>query len=122
MDEEAKKLEAAGDGLRLACARLYFRDRHGDVPYSLYTRLITLMVNNRTLAEIALAEGIYEGRDGAAISTLPRKPGEYPDEKERLMKIIRSAIRGVMKMEKQSVTARSIEIAAKQIVAHLRNG
>jgi dsRNA-specific ribonuclease len=58
MDEERKKLEAIGDGLLLATARLYLKEHHGDVPYKLHMRLISLMVNNKTLAAIAEGEGI----------------------------------------------------------------
>jgi len=62
MNEERKKLEAIGDGLLLAVARLYLRDQP-NVPYKIHMRLISRMVNNRTLAEIAEGEGI-RGREG----------------------------------------------------------
>jgi dsRNA-specific ribonuclease len=62
MDEERKKLEAIGDGLLLAVARLYLRDQPS-VPYKIHMRLISRMVNNRTLAEIAEGEGLW-GSDG----------------------------------------------------------
>jgi dsRNA-specific ribonuclease len=58
MNEERKKLEAIGDGLLLACARLYLRDQHKTVSYALHTRLINRMVRNTTLAEIAEGESI----------------------------------------------------------------
>lgn len=58
MDEQRKKLEAIGDGLLLACARLYLRDHHPSVSYRLYARLVSRMIRNTTLAEIAKGEGI----------------------------------------------------------------
>ncbi|HEX8843089.1 MAG TPA: hypothetical protein VF791_00385 [Pyrinomonadaceae bacterium] len=58
MDEERKKLEACGDGLLLACARLYLREKHKDVPYKVHMRLISRMISNQTLAGIAKSEGI----------------------------------------------------------------
>jgi dsRNA-specific ribonuclease len=67
MNEERKKLEAIGDGLLLACARLYLREQHARVSYALHMRLISRMVNNRTLAEIAEGEGI-RGREGEKLS------------------------------------------------------
>jgi hypothetical protein len=66
MDEERKKLEACGDGLLLAVARLYLRDQP-NVPYKIHMRLISRMVNNRTLAEIAEGEGT-RGREGEKLS------------------------------------------------------
>jgi hypothetical protein len=45
-----------------------------------------------------------------------------PDEKERLMKVVRDALKSAMKMKNQKVTERSIEIATKQFVSHLKNG
>lgn len=44
-----------------------------------------------------------------------------PDEVERLMKVVRGALKNAMKLEHQKVTERSIEIASKQIVSHLKN-
>jgi dsRNA-specific ribonuclease len=67
MDEERKKLEAVGDGLLLACARLYLRDRHKDVPYKIHLRLISVLVKNTTLAEIAQGERI-RGHEGEKLS------------------------------------------------------
>jgi dsRNA-specific ribonuclease len=153
MNEEDKKLEACGDGLLLACARLYLRDRHRGIPYALYTRLITQMVCNRTLARISQAEGVHRGQDGAADALEREIARRYyregfrdmkhwlwalfdrhldvaeaarqmldPDERERLQKIVRGAIRATMKQERQSVTERSIERAARQIVSHLKTG
>jgi hypothetical protein len=153
MNEEEKKLEACGDGLLLACARLYLRDRHSGIPYVLYTRLITQMLNNRTLARISQAEGVHRGQDGAADALERAIAMRYyregfrdmkhwlwslfdrhldiaeaacqmldPDEKERLARIVRGAIRATMKTEGQKVTERSIEIAARQIVSHLKTG
>lgn len=61
--EERKKLEATGDGLLLAIARLYLRDRHPSVPYSLYQPLTVRLVRNNFLAETAQAEGI-RGMEG----------------------------------------------------------
>lgn len=58
MSEERKKLEAIRDGLLLAIARLYLRERHADVSYTLHMRLISRMVRNSTLTEIAIGEGI----------------------------------------------------------------
>jgi hypothetical protein len=49
MDEERKKLEACGDRLLLAVARLYLRDQP-NVPYKIHIQIISRMVNNRTLA------------------------------------------------------------------------
>jgi dsRNA-specific ribonuclease len=66
MDEERKKLEACGDGLLLAVARLYLRDQP-NIPYKIHMRLISHMVNNQTLAEIAEGEGI-RGREGEKLS------------------------------------------------------
>jgi dsRNA-specific ribonuclease len=67
MNEERKKLEAVGDGLLLACARLYLRDRHASVPYLLHMRIISRMVKNSTLNVIAEAEGI-RGLKGERLS------------------------------------------------------
>jgi dsRNA-specific ribonuclease len=61
MSDESKKLEACGDGILLACARLYLKERHAGLPYALWTRLVALLVNNRTLARIAAAEGYRSG-------------------------------------------------------------
>lgn len=58
MDEKRKQLEAIGDGLLLAVARLYLKERHPSVPYSIYQRLVSLMVRNSTLEQIAQGEGI----------------------------------------------------------------
>jgi hypothetical protein len=52
-ERRQKKLEVIGDGLLLACARLYLRDQHNGVPYTLHMKLISRMVNNRTLSEMA---------------------------------------------------------------------
>jgi dsRNA-specific ribonuclease len=67
MDEERKKLEAIGDGLLLAIARLYLREQHADVEYKIHMRLISLLVRNSTLAQIAEGEGI-KGREGEKLS------------------------------------------------------
>lgn len=67
MDEDRKKLEAIGDGLLLACARLYLREQHTPVPYSLHMRLVARMVRNSTLTEIAEGESI-RGREGEKLS------------------------------------------------------
>jgi hypothetical protein len=67
MDEERKKLEACGDGLLLACARLYLREQHAGVEYKIHMRLISLLVRNSTLAQIAEGEGI-KGREGEKVS------------------------------------------------------
>jgi dsRNA-specific ribonuclease len=66
MDEERKKLEACGDGLLLAVARLYLKD-HPSIPYKIHMRLISRMVNNQTLCEIATAE-VIRGREGEKLS------------------------------------------------------
>jgi hypothetical protein len=66
MDEERKKLEAIGDGLLLAVARLYLRDQP-NVPYKIHMRLISRMVKNTTLSETAQGEGI-RGREGEKLS------------------------------------------------------
>ena len=58
MDEKRKQLEAIGDGLLLAVARLYRKERHPAVPYAIYTRLVSLMVRNSTLEQIAEGESI----------------------------------------------------------------
>jgi len=58
MNEEGKKLEAVGDGLLLACARLYLKEQHSSISYSLYTKIITRMVSNKNLAVIARGEGL----------------------------------------------------------------
>lgn len=63
MNEERKKLEAIGDGLLLACARLYLRDKHEKVSYQLHMRLISRIVKNTTLTEIAQGEGIRGLKD-----------------------------------------------------------
>lgn len=63
MDEERKKLEAIGDGLLLAVSRLYLREQHGSVPYKIHTRVISRMVKNTTLTEIAQGEGIRGLKD-----------------------------------------------------------
>lgn len=61
INDENKKLEACGDGLLLACARLYLKEHHPQIPYSLYTRLTSTLVRNRTLDRIAQGEGIHFG-------------------------------------------------------------
>ena len=66
MNEEQKKLEAVGDGLLLAVARLYLTQRYSDLPYTLYTPLVALLVRNRTLDRISQGEGIHAGGTGAA--------------------------------------------------------
>lgn len=65
---ERKKLEAIGDGLLLAVARLYLKERHPHVSYSLYTRLTISMVNNDRLTELAALEGI-RGHDGEKLAS-----------------------------------------------------
>jgi hypothetical protein len=63
VDEQRKSLEAAGDGLLLAFARLYLHERRAEVPYSIHARITSLMVRNSTLERIAEGEGI-KGREG----------------------------------------------------------
>lgn len=58
LNEERKKLEAIGDGLLLAVARLYLKERHPDVPYKLYTRITSRLICNETLEVIGAGEGI----------------------------------------------------------------
>jgi hypothetical protein len=74
MDEERKKLEACGDGLLLAVARLYLRDQQG-VPYKIHMRLISRMVNNRTLSEKKHSRYVVTARPPRAslddITTIP---------------------------------------------------
>ena len=67
MDEQRKSLEAVGDGLLLAVARLYLYDRRAEIPYSVHTRVISQMVRNSTLERIARGEGI-RGREGEKLS------------------------------------------------------
>ncbi|MDQ3818525.1 MAG: hypothetical protein M3362_12730 [Acidobacteriota bacterium] len=57
MNEQRKREEAIGDALLLVSARLYLNLRK-EVPYSLQTRVISQMVNNDKLIEIAAREGI----------------------------------------------------------------
>ncbi|MGB9182359.1 MAG: hypothetical protein WCB68_24225 [Pyrinomonadaceae bacterium] len=64
MSEQDKKLEACGDALLLACARLYLTERHSDVPYQLYTRIIALKASNKTLTRIAEGEGFKGTGEG----------------------------------------------------------
>jgi hypothetical protein len=56
MTEHDKKMEAVGDGLLLACARLYiFRQK---VSYNVYQELTQKLVGNETIAIFAHAEGL----------------------------------------------------------------
>lgn len=56
MTEHDRKMEAVGDGLLLASARLYiFRQK---VEYNLYTKLTQKLVCNETLAIIAHGEDL----------------------------------------------------------------
>jgi dsRNA-specific ribonuclease len=64
MSEQEKKLEACGDGLLLACARLYLKDRHSHLPYQIYTRLVATIIRNTTLETIAEGEGIRGKGEG----------------------------------------------------------
>jgi dsRNA-specific ribonuclease len=67
MDEQRKALEAVGDGLLLAYARLYLYERRESVPYTVHTRIICQMVRNSTLEQMAKGEGI-KGREGEKLS------------------------------------------------------
>jgi hypothetical protein len=58
MNDEPKKLEAIGDALVLAVARLYLHTRHSDVDYKHYQRLLPRFVSNRALEALADHEGI----------------------------------------------------------------
>jgi hypothetical protein len=143
MNDESKKLEACGDGLLLAIARLYLKERHADLPYTLWTRLL---VNNRTLARIAEAEGYQSGSNAA--DELEREiarrfyregfagarawlwslfdrhmdvAGEArrissPEEKDRLARIVRGALHNTLKGNGGRITEQSIESATRQIV------
>jgi hypothetical protein len=56
MTEHDRKMEAVGDGLLLACARLYiFRQK---VEYNLYAGLTQRLVSNETIAIFAHREGL----------------------------------------------------------------
>jgi dsRNA-specific ribonuclease len=67
MNEPRKKLEAIGDGLLLAVARLYLREQHAEVSYTLHARIICHMISNAFLEQIARAEGI-KGLKGEKLS------------------------------------------------------
>ena len=67
MDERHKSLEAAGDGLLLAVARLYLFERREAVPYKVHSRVCSLLVRNSTLAKMAEGEGI-RGQEGEKLS------------------------------------------------------
>ena len=149
MNDPDKKLEACGDGLLLACARLYLKERHPGIPYSRWTRLTALLVNNRTLARIAEGEGIRAGKESAdelekEIARRFYREGFGgvrawlwslfdrhvdiaeearkmldPDEQDALVRAVRGALRCTLKQGSGPITEQSIEQAAKQIVAHL---
>lgn len=152
MSAGEKKLEAVGDGLLLACARLYLRDRCRGIPYELYTRLTSRMVNNRTLTLMAKAEGIHPGPHGAADAFEREIARMYysrgfrdtkrwlwslfdrhmdieeearrildPSEKDRLLKVVRGALKNAMRTEGQQIPDKTLETATKQIVSHLKN-
>jgi dsRNA-specific ribonuclease len=65
--EGRRKLEAVGDALLLAIARLYLKERHPDIPYKHYTRLTSRMVCNERLTELAAREGIT-GEEGEKLA------------------------------------------------------
>lgn len=67
MNEERKKLAAIGDGLLLAVARLYLKERHPDLPYKLYTRITSRLISNEALEMIATGEGL-RGREEEKLS------------------------------------------------------
>lgn len=46
---------------------------------------------------------------------------QNPDEKERLMKVVRGALKCALGSEGQNISDRSVEIVSKQIVSHLRS-
>lgn len=152
MNEESKKLEACGDGLLLAVAHLYLKERHPDIPYSLYTRLTSTLVRNKTLDRISQGEGIHFGEKaadafereiarrfyregfGAVRAWLWTMFDKYVDIKEEARKlqdpqaadafyrVVRGALTNVMKQSGGKITEAGAESAAKQIVARLMKG
>src|SRR5437763_6547712 len=58
MREHRRRLAGVGDGILLACARLYLYNRRSHFPYSIQAKLIGRMVSNERLIEIAAREGI----------------------------------------------------------------
>jgi hypothetical protein len=63
MKEHRKRMAAVGDGILLACARLFLYEHRRDVPYKIHTKLIALMVCNNKLIEIAALEGMKADED-----------------------------------------------------------
>ena len=57
MREERRRLSAVGDGLLLACVRLYLFNKR-TIPYKINARLVSRMVSNEKLIEIAARLGI----------------------------------------------------------------
>jgi hypothetical protein len=58
MNEYRRRLAAVGDGILLACARLYLYNHRSMIPYKINARLIGQMVCNDKLLEIAIREGL----------------------------------------------------------------
>jgi hypothetical protein len=67
MIEHRKRMAAVGDGILLACARLYLYNHRHLVPYPINTRIIGRMVSNDRLMEIAAREGL-PATDGEKLS------------------------------------------------------
>lgn len=57
MNEGRKRLATVGDGLLLVSARLYLYN-HRNIPYKINTKLISRLVSNDKLIEIAAREGV----------------------------------------------------------------
>jgi dsRNA-specific ribonuclease len=149
MNDEPKKLEAIGDALVLAVARLYLTERHPQIPYTLYTPLVALLVRNKTLDRIAHGEGIHFGDHAAdaferEIASRFYREGfgnvrawlwslfdKYVDVREEarrltdpqatdaLFRIVRGALCNVIKGSNGKITEQNADGATKQIVSRL---
>jgi dsRNA-specific ribonuclease len=149
MNEENKKLEAIGDGLLLAIARLYLRDRHRDIPYSLYTRLMPRMVSNKVLTGIARAEGMTGDADALEVeiarnyyqkgfrdtkrwlwslfdSHLDIREAVRvltdPEASDHLLRMVTGALRNSISTNGGKITRDNLDGVAKHIVSRLNNG
>jgi hypothetical protein len=67
MNDHRRRQAAVGDGILLACARLYLFNRRQLYPYTAHTKLIARMVCNAKLIEIAAREGLI-AHDGEKLS------------------------------------------------------
>jgi hypothetical protein len=142
---EDKKLEAVGDALLLASARMYLRDQHGSIPYELYTHLIAYMVSNRRLEIMAEGEGVG-GENPAASMEMAIASHFYkfgfdscklyvwslfdkyldiesevrrrtdPTRADRFTRILHGALRNSIKAQGGQITERNSEQVARQMI------